>query len=124
MVDRIEVLLDVLGVNGFPDIRSKMREREEELVRSSTFREILTAEEVEVVKGVLKEFKVPAPTGWANALVVHAMREEIARFSSDKGYDYSELCNLSYTLREAGLADSGIWGKIEEAKKTMKRYDS
>jgi hypothetical protein len=123
-VDRIEVLLDVLEANGFPGIRSKMQEREDELMRSSTFREILTAEEVEAVKKVLKEFKVPGPTGWANAMVVHAMREEIARFSADKVYDYSELCNLSYTLREAGLADSGIWSKIEEAKKTMERYDS
>jgi hypothetical protein len=123
-MDRIELLLDVLEANGFPGIRSKMREREKELMRSATFREILTAEEIEVVRRALKEFKVPAPTGWANAMVVHGMREEIARFSADKAYDYTALCNLSYTLREAGLADSGIWSKIDEAKKTMERYDS
>jgi hypothetical protein len=123
-MDRIELLLDVLEANGFPGIRSEMREREEELMRSATFREILTAEEIEVVRRALKEFKVPGPTGWANAMVVHGMREDIAGFSADKVYDYTELCNLSYTLREAGLADSGIWSKIEEAKKTMERYDS
>jgi len=119
LVDRFEVLLDVLEANGFPDLRSKMREREEELMSGATFRSILTAEEIETVKKVLKEFKVPSPTGWAHALVVHGMRQIIAGFSEDNVYDYTELCNLSYTLREAGLADSNIWSKIDEAKRRL-----
>jgi hypothetical protein len=118
------VLLDVLEANGFPDIRSKMQEREYELMSGATLREILTVEEIEVVRKVLREFKVPGPTGWANALLVHAIRGDIARFSEDNVYDYTELCNFSYTLREAGLADSRIWSKIETAKNTIKRYSS
>jgi hypothetical protein len=85
---------------------------------------MLTAEEIETVKKVLREFKVPGPTGWANAIVVHEMRDNIARFSEDNVYDYTGLCNLGYTLQEAGLADSGIWSKIEEAKNKMKKYSS
>jgi hypothetical protein len=77
-----------------------------------------------VVRKVLREFKVPGPTGWANALVVHAMREDIKIFSEDIVYDYTELCNLSYTLREADMADSRIWSKIEITKNTLKRYSS
>ncbi|OGD55260.1 hypothetical protein A3K78_02600 [Candidatus Bathyarchaeota archaeon RBG_13_52_12] len=72
-----------------------------------------------MVKRALNEFKVPGPTGWANAIVAHAMREDIARFSKDRVYDYTGLCNLSYTLREAGLADLGIWQKIDKAKKRL-----
>jgi len=119
LVGRIELLLDVLEANGFPDHRSKMRDREEELNMGATLRGILTAEEVEAVRRTLKEFKVPSPTGWANAMVVHGIRQIIAGFSEDNVYDYTALCNLSYTLREAGLADSGIWRKIDEAKKEL-----
>ncbi len=121
-MNRFELLLDVLEENGFPDIRSEIREKEEELNMGSTLRGILTAEEVEVVKKTLKEFKVPSPTGWANALWVHAIREDIKNFSEEKVYDYIELCNLSCTLREAGLVDSGIWRKIDEAKDRIEKY--
>jgi hypothetical protein len=121
-LDRFEVLLDVLEANGFPEIRSKMREREDQVNMGATFRGILTAEEIDAVKKVLKEFKVPGPTGWANAMVVHGMRQNIARFSEDNVYDYNELCNLSYTLREAGLVDSSIWKKIDEAKENLASY--
>ncbi|MGD0805519.1 MAG: hypothetical protein ABSA11_15775 [Candidatus Bathyarchaeia archaeon] len=121
-MDRIEILLDVLEANGFPSIRSKMREREDELMRGATFRNILNAEEIEVVRKVLREFKVPSPTGWAHAMMVHGMRQDIERFSEDNVYDYTELCNLSFTLREAGLADKETWRKIENAKNSMKKY--
>ena len=123
-MDKVELLLDVLEANVFPEIRSKMRERKEELLRSATLKGILTVEEIEKVKMTLKEFKVPNPSGWAHALMVHIMRQNITGFSEDTVYDYTGLCNLGYTLREAGLADSGIWGKIEAAKNTMKRLSS
>jgi len=105
VVDKVEVLLDVLEANGFPGIRSKIQGREEELLRSATLRKILTVEELEKVKMTLKEFKVPSPHGWAHALMVHTMRQNITGFSEDAIYDYTGLCNLGYTLREAGLAD-------------------
>ncbi len=121
-MDRFEVLLDVLEANGFSEIRSKMREREDELMNSATVRNILTADEIKKVTKVLKEFNVPSPTGWAHALMVHGMRGDIVRFSEDTVYDYNDLCNLSFTLREAGLVDSGIWSKIDEAKKNLASY--
>jgi hypothetical protein len=123
-VDKVEVLLDVLEANSFPGIRSKMHEREEEILRSATLRKILTVEEIEKVKMTLKEFKVPSPHGWVHALMVHTMRQNITGFSEDAIYDYTGLCNLGYTLREAGLTDSVIWGKINAAIDTMERFSS
>ena len=124
MRDKVEVLLDVLEASGFPDLRSKMLEREKHLTRMATLRSILTEDEIEAVRKGLREFKLPSPSGWSHALLLHAMRGGIERFSEDEAYDYRGLCNLSYTLREAGLADSGIWCKIEAAKNTMKRLSS
>jgi hypothetical protein len=88
----------------------------------ATFRKILTAEEIEVVRNVLRDFKVPSPRGWAHAMMVHAMRQDVEGFSEDNVYDYTELCNLSTTLHEAGLADKEIWRKIETTKNSIKRY--
>lgn len=124
MVDKVEVLLDFLEANGFPWIRSKIREREEELMRSATLRKILTVEEIEKVKMTLKEFMVPSPHGWAHALMVHTMRQNITGFSEDAIYDYTGLCNLGYTLREAGLTDSVIWDKINAAIDSIERFSS
>jgi hypothetical protein len=122
-LDRIEILLDVLEVNGLPSIRSKMQEREDELMKEATFRNILTEEEIKVVRKALKEYKVPAPTGWSHALWVQAISEDIKRFSEDNFYDYTELCNLCTTLHEAGLADKEIWRKIETVKNSMRKYE-
>ena len=120
---KIEILLDVLEKEGFQNLRSKMEEREDELMSGSTFRKILTADEIKAVKKVLKEFKIPSPTGWSHAMFVHCMRENIERFSADNVYDYTELCNLSTTLHQAGLKDEEIWRKIEAAKNSLERYD-
>ena len=48
-MDKVELLLDVLEANVFPEIRSKMRERKEELLRSATLKGILTVEEIEKI---------------------------------------------------------------------------
>ena len=120
---RFEVLLDVLEKEGFTGLREKMEERENEISRGSTFRRILTTEEIKLVKKTLKEIKIPKPTGWAHAMMVHEMRDNVKNFSEDKVYNYTELCNLSTTLHEVGLNETEIWRKIEDAKNSLKRYD-
>jgi hypothetical protein len=117
------MLLDVLEEEGFPNIRSKMVKKEAELKKEATFRKILTDEEIKAVKKVLQEFKVPSPTGWANALYIHAMKDDIKSFSPDRVYDYTGLCNLITSLREAGLSDPKIWCKIKAARDSLKRYE-
>ena len=97
-----------------------MGEREADLMSGSTFRKTLAAEEIKTVKKVLKEFRVPSPTGWAHAVF---MRARIKSFSEDNINDYTGLWNLSTTLRHAGLKDKRIRGKIEAAVDS-ELYDS
>ena len=119
---KIEVLIGVLEKNGFSGIRSEIQEKEEEITRSSRIGTILNAAEVAVVKKVLKEYKIPSPTGWAHTMWIHMISEDVKNFSPNNFYDYTELCNLCTTLHQAGLADREIWRKLDTAKDTLSRY--
>lgn len=121
---KLELLIDALEQDGHPNIRTKINTREEIINRASSLKEILTPEELKTVKQTIDEFKPPTPKGWANALMIHAMKNSLTSYSPNQSYESTELYNLSTSLNQAGLPDPEILRKIIKAADSLKQYEN
>jgi hypothetical protein len=108
------------GVLSMEDIDVVQKNVKESLI----LRNFLTQEEIEEVCGALGRWKPEKPTGCAHGILIHAQQQAKANFHPDKVYDYWGLHNFTSTLRATGLANKGIFKKLEAALERARRYDS
>jgi len=94
-------------MDGFPVLRSMLEEGERMVRGGPTLRNVLSPDELAELEAVVSGYRIPAPTGWAHAVLVHGMRGVVNGLSVDRVYDYNILCDLFYVLREAGFTNPG-----------------
>jgi len=70
----------------------------------------------------LHDLRFPNPKSLADALLVHAQKEDIEQFSTESIYGAIQLRNLKSTLHTAGIRNEQIFRKLEAAAQIAEEY--
>ena len=122
MVTSFQALLDVLKGYGFDSIEADIGKRETEVSESLTLENILTGEEITLIREALGRYERPRPRGRAHAVYLYGVQSSIHLFSEDTPYDSNSLGNLSSTLHEVGIRDEEIISKLQAVRGLAIRY--
>ncbi len=117
----IQTVLDALIEKGVVN-REELGKRSWDVTEQLKPRNFLTEEELKQVQATLDSIKIPAPTGWAHAMMIGSLKETKNGFSPDRVYCSCCLGNLSSALYQAGLQSSVIFRKLKNAENTAERY--
>ncbi len=122
MVRSFQALLDVLNGYGFNSIEADIGKRETEVSESLTLENILTGEEIALIRAALDRYEHPRPRGRAHAVYLYGVQSSIHLFSADTPYDSNSLCLLCSTLNEVGIRDEEIISNLQAARGLAIRY--
>ncbi len=100
----------------------RARARESEVSESLTLENILTGEEIALIREAIGLYEPPRPRGRAHAVYLHGVQTSIHLFSADTPYDSNSLGNLSSTLGGLGIRDEMIHEKLRIARDLAIRY--
>ena len=116
-----QLTLDVLIRKGLVS-EADFQKMANEITDKRKLKNILTKEELGEVAATLRNFRPPAPTGWAHALQIHSQKEYKRTFSPERPYGSTDLSNLTATLDAAGLRNETIFQKLKNAERLAEKY--
>jgi hypothetical protein len=122
VVRSFQALIDVLKGYGFFSIEADIGKRETDVSESLMLRNILTGEEIALIREEIGRYMPPRPRGRAHAVFLHGVQSSIHLFSVDSLYDSNSLGILSSTLREVGIREEEIFSKLKVARDLAIRY--
>lgn len=117
----VQILKESLTGKGVLDMKD-FNARKRDIVEVLRPRNFLTANELNETEEVLRNLKLPKPTGWAHALYIGATESARDDFSPDRSYCKCCLINLQATLHEAGLKNDNVFKKLATAIQTAEKY--
>lgn len=120
-MDDLQVLKDELLEERVVDSESLERKKKGILDKLKP-RSFMTTTEMHETQEALSNMKLPAPTGWAHALSIHATKHSKDNFSPDRTYCSCCLLNLKAALHKADLKNENIFKKLDACICTAEKY--